>query len=147
MARRTRRKSSLSRKTASGSWTRTSERAESIQGDGSGRRESRIEQRVNLGVLEPRLAADHGYVRIRVQTRRRDMDLHVPCVGLAGAPLELAMDGRRDVDRDQIVLAARPGHGEDFAVQVLALGLRPALGGQVVLDADAAVGLDGHGKK
>jgi hypothetical protein len=55
--------------------------------------------------------------------------------------MELREEGCRRVEGDEVVPAGRAAHGEHFAVQILMLPLGLAFQRQILLRAQAAVGL------
>jgi len=106
-----------------------------------------VQQRVDFGVLEFRLAAHHRHVRIRVQSRGTDLDPHVGLVDLALAFSQLLAQLAVDIARDQVVFPAGAGHGENLAAEVFTFRLGLSLAGQILLRRQKRLRYSGHDKR
>jgi hypothetical protein len=91
--------------------------------------DQRVEQRVQLRVLELLFAAGDDHVRVSVVVRAPHLHAHVARVDVAGAVAQLPFQQEDDVRDDAVMSAARARHREDLAREVIALELGTPLAG------------------
>src|SRR5215210_315298 len=104
----------------------------------------RVEERIEFPIDELRLTTDDDHIGIREEVARGPHS-HGLRIDLARTPLELTPNLPEDVACYQIVDAARPGHREDLAVEVVVLRLRLTLERQIILNGEPLAGIGGHG--
>src|SRR5207302_11158057 len=110
--------------------------------------ERRVEQRVPLLVIEPRLAAQNDEIGIGVEAGLAHFHAQVAVEPSTRAAAKLAAERRGHIERDGAVLRGSASHGEDPAIEVLAPSFRCALEREILLGREIRfycwAGLNGH---
>lgn len=95
--------------------------------------EGRIQQGVELGVVELGLAANHHHVRAAAQPAPINLDLQVIGISFAKKFFELKAQFAYCVSHNEVMRLIGRGRGEDFTIEKFALEVGAAFEGQIIL--------------